>query len=180
MKFFITLFLSIFTVMTNAQQKATKQISRMANLQQLLKADTINNSIIQIDNFIGKVCDYGDHMERLSESQRLFYINQNLEREVNNGGFNQYFINSSGEYAHETVLALKAIGAVKTANILQQAIDRFPNSKVPKNRKSRITLVRKIDPEISIWDDVESKFMDYEEDLNALNLEFIEKHASEF
>jgi len=180
MKFFITLLLAVFVLMTNAQQKDNPKISRIPNLQQLLKADTINNSIIEIDNFIGKVCDYGDHMEKLSESQKLFYINQNLEREVNNGGFNQYFVNSSGDYAHETIGSLKAIGAIKTADILQEAIDKFPNSKVPKDRSSRVALVEKIDPETSIWDDIEKRFMDYQEDLNSLNLKFVEKHASEF
>ncbi|MDR6781932.1 hypothetical protein J2X78_000484 [Pedobacter africanus] len=159
---------------------AAKQLHRIPGLAQLLKADTLVNSIIVIDNFIGKISNYGDHMEGLSEPQKLFYLNQELEREVNNGGFNQYFLNSSGDYAHETILALKAINAQKTAAILQAAIDKFPGSKVPKDRKRRIALVEKLNPKYTLWEELDQKFFSYQEDLNVLNIKFIEKNMKEF
>ena len=46
-----------------------------------------------------------------------------LEMEVNNGGFNQYFINSSGQNCYETLKALKKNGKVKTAKLLESAIN---------------------------------------------------------
>ena len=101
-------------------------MERISNLENLLASKDINGSIIELDNFIGKVCNYGDEMDNLTESQKQFYLNQNLEREVNNGGFNQYFWNSSGDFAHETIASLNLIGASHTAKILQQAIDQFP------------------------------------------------------
>lgn len=45
-----------------------------------------------------------------------------LEMEVNNGGFNQYFINSSGQNCYETLKALKKNGKLKTAKLLEKAI----------------------------------------------------------
>ncbi|HZH64889.1 MAG TPA: DUF4375 domain-containing protein [Flavisolibacter sp.] len=77
-------------------------------------------------------------MNKLTEPQRLFYLNQNLEWEINNGGFNQYFINASGDFAHQTIQSLTAIGARTTADIVQKAIDQFPNKQVPQDRVERI------------------------------------------
>ena len=45
-----------------------------------------------------------------------------LESEINNGGFNQYFFNSSGQNCFETLRALKRSGKNKTAEILETAI----------------------------------------------------------
>jgi hypothetical protein len=106
---------------------------RADNLETLLSSDDTNGSIIELDNFIGNLCSYGDDMDKLTEPQKQFYYNQSLEREINNGGFNQYFINPSGDFAHQTIQSLKAIGANTTADILQKAIDQFPDKKVPQD-----------------------------------------------
>jgi len=49
-----------------------------------------------------------------------------LEDEVNNGGFHQFFNNSPGDNTAETVQALEAIGATLVANILTRAAASFP------------------------------------------------------
>ncbi len=154
----------------------------IANLDQLLASDDLNGSVIELDNFIGEFCSYGDEMDNLTEPQRKFYLNQNLEREVNNGGFNQYFINSSGDFAHETIDSLKEIGANRTAQILQRAIDLFPEQRVPKNRQERINVVIDTLPDIDdpVWEKLDEAFFRYEEDLNALNIEFVRKHRDAF
>ncbi|WP_285055277.1 DMP19 family protein [Pedobacter ginsengisoli] len=151
----------------------------MKNLSQLLDAEDQNGSVIEIDNFINS-CQYGENFERLSVPQKNFLFNQNLEREVNNGGFWQFFVNSSGEYAHETVHSLQEIGAIKTADIVQKAIDRFPVSKVPKDWAERNKLVEDIDPEKELWGDLDKEFFEYQEDLNALNMGFVAKHKDSF
>lgn len=157
-------------------------MNRNPNLNELLASEDLNGSIIELDNFIGELCGYGDEMEKLTEPQRKFYLNQNLEREVNNGGFNQYFINSAGDFAHETIDSLIAIGALKTATILQKAIDLFPGSRVPTDRRERIDMVlhdiaNLDDP---VWDEIDQAFFSYEDDLNKLNKDFIRKHQGEF
>lgn len=45
-----------------------------------------------------------------------------LEREVNNGGYSQFFTNSSKEFASTIENALRAIGCPKTADITRDAI----------------------------------------------------------
>lgn len=48
-----------------------------------------------------------------------------LVAEIGNGGFDQYFFNSSGVDCFETLRALRSQGKTKSAEILQQAIDQI-------------------------------------------------------
>ena len=58
----------------------------------------------------------------LSREETWVLAVEGLEREVNNGGYGQFFFNSSNEYAGSIVSALQAIGCPKTADITRQAI----------------------------------------------------------
>jgi hypothetical protein len=58
----------------------------------------------------------------LSREERCVLAVEALEREVNNGGYNQFFVNSSREYTGEVEEALRAIGCPKTADITRDAI----------------------------------------------------------
>jgi len=151
------------------------------DLDALLASPDTNNSIIELDNYIGDLCSYGDELEKLTLPQKYFYFNQNLEREVNNGGFNQYFINSSGEFAHETLTSLRLIGANKTADILQQAIAQFPGLQVPKDRNEREEPVFQIQDEANtVWGKLDDQFFVYEDNLNELNIHYIKQNKSDF
>jgi hypothetical protein len=151
------------------------------DIEKLLLSDDINNSIIEVDNYIGELCAYGDKMDKLTEPQKQFYLNQCLEREINNGGFNQYFFNSSGDFAHQTVNSLLTIGANKTANILQKAIDQFPDKNVPQDRTIRQEILEQIEEAANpIWEELDQKFFAYEDDLNLLNIAFIRQHKEKF
>ncbi len=58
----------------------------------------------------------------LSEAEVAVLAIEALEREVNNGGFLQFFHNTSREYAGVIVSALELIGCQKTAVIAADAI----------------------------------------------------------
>lgn len=68
--------------------------------------------------------DYDD----LSTPERVFLVIWELESEVNNGGFHQYFYNSSGALALHAVGALKTIDARATADIVQRAVGAVMNT----------------------------------------------------
>lgn len=156
-------------------------MARIKNLDRLLTSENINNSIIELDDFICERCAWGDNMDNLTPAQKTFYYNQNLEREVNNGGFDQYFLNSSGDFAHETIGALRTIGADHTAEILQCAIDLFPGKRVPRNREERISILEKIRPNASDeWAQLDEMFFAYKDNLNALNFEYVKRNQTEF
>lgn len=153
----------------------------MKDLDDLLNTGDMNESIIELDAFISELCAYGDDFIKLTGEQKIFFLNQNLEREINNGGFNQFFCNSSGDNAHETILSLQAIGATKTATLLQKAIDQFPNKTVPAERDERVEMVEQIEEMANdVWEELDEEFFACEDDLDALNIEYIKKNKDFF
>lgn len=61
--------------------------------------------------------------QSLSEEERIVLAIEGLEREVNNGGYSQFFTNSSGEFAPIIVESLLRIGCLENAKIAQRAIE---------------------------------------------------------
>jgi len=84
-----------------------------------------------------------------------------LEAEVNNGGFDQYYFNSRGVLAEQTVEALDAIGAYETAAILSAANMDVGQLPLPEKREDRIAKLEELS--------MSSRF-------NALETEFCEEH----
>jgi len=58
----------------------------------------------------------------LSPEEQVIVAVEALEREVNNGGYHQFFGNSSGEYAGNIEAALRAIGCQQHADIAGRAV----------------------------------------------------------
>ena len=58
----------------------------------------------------------------LSPQERVIVAIEALEREVNNGGYSQFFFNSSNQYAGEIVEALETIGCPKVAATTRRAM----------------------------------------------------------
>lgn len=58
----------------------------------------------------------------LTENETFVLAVEALEREVNNGGYRQFFFNSSVEFAGIVEAALRAIGCPRTAEITRDAL----------------------------------------------------------
>lgn len=101
-----------------------------------------------------------------------------LEGEVTNGGFDQFFFNYSGDYAIESIQALKEIGANHTAELVQLACDRFPQGLPPIDISDRRTLLlESVSPDSDTFDDLDSRFYKYEDPLFDLIEKYKEKHS---
>jgi hypothetical protein len=61
-------------------------------------------------------------VDDMTEEEIIVLAVEALEREVNNGGYSQFFVNSSREYIPIIVHALLSIGCPKTAEITKSAI----------------------------------------------------------
>ena len=61
--------------------------------------------------------------ENLTGEERVIQAIEAFESEVNNGGYDQFFRNSSNEYVPVIVDALTRIGCAETATLTQAAID---------------------------------------------------------
>lgn len=89
-------------------------------LIQLQKTHRIDSIVLAFESALDARKDKG---EKLNDVENTILAIEALEREVNNGGFSQFFYNSSVEYTPTIVASLKAIGCHETGNLAQKAID---------------------------------------------------------
>lgn len=66
-----------------------------------------------------------ERVRRLSPGQRMVWGTLILDGEVNNGGFNQFFFNASGQYAVEAIDGFRLLGADEHAILVEEAIALF-------------------------------------------------------
>ena len=173
MKFSILLILTMF--LFNCSSKKGFDINKV------LQNPNHEESIFEINSFLNAKCDYGSKIERLNPSQKTFLLIENLEREVNNGGFDQFYFNSSGDFANETISALREIEAFKTAEIVRKANSEFKKGNVPKNqteRQNEQEIVR--EKAIETWNKCDEQFYRYEDDISSLLIKFVRNHKQDF
>ncbi|MBX3692430.1 DUF4375 domain-containing protein [Dokdonella sp.] len=70
------------------------------------------------------------------EASRVLFAAHWTQSEVLNGGFEQYFSNSTGVLAPEAVVAFRALGMPQTAALLERAMAFF-DSPYPRDRRER-------------------------------------------
>jgi hypothetical protein len=75
-----------------------------------------------------KVSRFGEHT--LSKEEHIVLAVRALDREVNNGGYDQFFCNSSKKFAPEIVQSLTRIGCRRTAKITRRAIAALHSGRV--------------------------------------------------
>ena len=104
-----------------------------------------------------------------------------VESEVNNGGFSQYFLNSSSETAESVVEALDTINAPQTADICRRAIAAAFPAGLPSDPEivsaSASEFSDEIEEQLSALD---QEFYQYPHDLAALLFAYVSKHPEEF
>lgn len=139
------------------------------------------DAIMELDSIINTKSNYGGDISALTEGEKVILFVENLEREVNNGGFDQFFFNSSGNYAHETLDALKRIGANEIAGLLAKAIAVWPDATVPNNETLRREQHERIsDHKRAIWNACDEVFYQSKEYLAELLVDYINAHLDEF
>jgi uncharacterized protein DUF4375 len=98
-----------------------------------------------------------------------------LEAEVNNGGFHQFFLNTSGELVPETLQALSEIGAPKTKHLLERAVAIAFPSGYPSDGSEVASKLADFDDVADQLEPLDAAFYRYEEPLSVLVNQFLEK-----
>lgn len=118
--------------------------------------------------------------ESLTETEKIFYCVYWLEGEINNGGFHQYFSNSAGDHAIETVSALKKIGAGYTAEILEQSLTVFPEKAPFSDREKRQEQLFAIGEENEkLLNELDDKFYAYTDPIGSLLVKYLKDHKDD-
>jgi Sec-independent protein translocase protein TatA len=152
--------------------------------------DSIDDNDLEqvvIDNIYEQVgSDYEKEFEnakKLTKAQQAMFSVWWVEAEVNNGGFNQFYFNSSGQYAQMAVEGFELFGASKFADLMRQANQIYNENKerleeFDDGTMESFSASYKENP----LNDLDTEFYElYDtEPLNKLRIAYIRKHLSEF
>lgn len=118
-----------------------------------------------------------------NKSKQAIYMIWTLESEVNNGGYNQFYFNSSGQFYKYLPDALKLVGANKYAELTKRGNETFEkeNPKITQHQDGTIEGFSKSyeDNPLNKFDEEFYKLYETE-NLQQLQVDFIRKHKTEF
>jgi len=117
----------------------------------------------------------------LRDHQRYYLAVSHYEGEVNNGGFSQYFFNSSGDEWRDAVAGLEAMGSVERLDILRKAISAFGANGPAINRHTRQRQLSKFNQKTdAILGELDTRFYQCSEVLDVLASQFVLAHPESF
>jgi hypothetical protein len=120
-------------------------------------------------------------VQALSPPERVFLCVWNLEAEVNNGGFDQFFLNSAGDNALDTPRALREIGASQAATIAEEANAVFGKLGPPTDRDTRIQALERLGSAATeTLNSLDTKFYKYPDNLEQLLRQYVDRNREEF
>ena len=119
--------------------------------------------------------------DSLTEAEKVFLRVHGVHVEVANGGFDQYFYNSEGDFAQDAPAAFRAIGADLIAGIVSRACSVFPDGKPTRDRKQRLQLLLDIGEEgKQLLDQLTGEFFDNQPGQGQLLEDYIIEHKVDF
>jgi Domain of unknown function (DUF4375) len=145
-------------------------------------ANIVNKNSILIDLSESDKTKFGKQdFATQSTPQQVFSSIWAVESEVNNGGFSQYFLNSSCETAAFVAEALDTIGAPSTAAICRRAIaTAFPMGLPSTPDAISATAADFSDEVLEQLETLDSEFLEYPHNLTELLFAYVTKHPDEF
>ncbi|MCC5786127.1 MAG: DMP19 family protein [Phycisphaerales bacterium] len=140
--------------------------------------------LMDVDTSINKELDAIDRselwLELLSEPRRVFYAVYWLEAEVNNGGFDQYYINSPSDAASQVPGMLREIGMNDLAELVERANAVFPKGP-PRSREARLAQMEKLgDAASGKWGEIDDEFFDRNYTCHGPLLDYVRRNEQQF
>jgi hypothetical protein len=98
------------------------------------------------------VKQYNKDLEKFSDPQRYVFAIEWYLSEVNNGGHDQFYFNSTGIVWEDAMKGFQEIGATENYNIIKESADML-GGKPNKDREKRQDELDKYEPDFSELDD---------------------------
>jgi hypothetical protein len=113
------------------------------------------------------------------EPQKVFSAIWELESQVNNGGFDQFFRNSDTEAIAYSPRALRTIGASSCARVVERAIEVIaPMAPTRKGRSAGLDALD--DDRQNLLNELDSEFIAYPDNLTDMLFEYVSRHPETF
>jgi hypothetical protein len=146
----------------------------------IVLADTnrVDSVVIAFEQALTEKADRAG-LPNLTTDERVVLAVEAIEREVNNGGFDQLFRNASKRYASEFVWALEAIGREELAEVTGQAIKALRLKGPITTEAIDRALSRDDERRDEKLDNLDGRYLELAGDLAPSVLSFIKAHRAE-
>ena len=112
---------------------------------------------------------WDEPLDRLSPAEKTFRVVWDLEAQVNNGGFEQYFSSGASDGAPHVEDALRGLGATQCADIVAQAIATLPPGTDLGDADAIYDAVDAlVQADENVFAAIDAAFYDYPDDLSGL------------
>lgn len=119
---------------------------------------------------------YNKDLEKFSTSQRYVFAIQWYIAEVDNGGHDQFYFNSTGIVWEDAMKGFEAMGLLENYEIIKESAQRmggYPS----KDRTERQNQLDKLE---SSFDDLDDRFYKIEQNIDGYLLKYIRKNRNDF
>jgi hypothetical protein len=145
--------------------------------QAAAEASAIVAGVAGADQFVNELYERKG-VQGLTEPQLNYLALSWLDAEVNNGGFSQYYFNSSGDLARHAAKAATAVGAPKLAKIVEDANALFGRNGPDPDRDKRMDQVSKIN--LDALGELDKRYYKCPERLSEILPKYAAAHAEAF
>jgi hypothetical protein len=123
---------------------------------------------------------FAAELEDLSPADQVFLSIWTFYQEFYNGGFWQYFANSSGRLVPSLVSSLRAIGFAEGASIAQEAVSQVDSGVVWEDEEDRTSKVYRLSNDVRnrLWD-LGGRFNPLLDEMMKRLFEYLSRHRSE-
>jgi Domain of unknown function (DUF4375) len=163
-------------------QKAAQQEPVVDKSSETRKLDPPNLASIADDELQYAILDYVhartdgryDHeaeiLAAMPAGVRALYVTSGVEEEVNNGGFNQYYWNSTGKFADQAVAAFEYFAAHQHAELMREAnrIHAAEQAQIEKFKEQGTLQAFSDSYKVSKLGPLDERFYKLDENLSAL------------
>lgn len=94
----------------------------------------------------------------MTRVEQNMFLALTMHGEVMNGGFHQYFADSSGDCALRTAEALVEIGDGAPAALFQRALAKFPKNAPAEDRAERVAQMEALGGELTAWEEIDRDY----------------------
>lgn len=119
--------------------------------------------------------------DNLNEVEKCYFSVWWLIAEVDNGGFDQFFFNSTGGYIPEVLAGLRMLGANDSARLLERAVALLPSATLPRDDKERRSILKGLsDDAQKQFDQLDGEFYEYPDNLRDKLESFAQANRDQF
>jgi hypothetical protein len=136
-----------------------------------------------LENFEGRIgkIEQDRGVEALTKPQRCYTPVIWLDGEVRNGGFSQYFFNSSGDGWRDALAGLELMGLTEQATLLRAAVAKFGSKPPSTDREERMLQLSTIEEgDGSPFDDLETRYYALKPPVRVAALRYVVRHREAF